>query len=66
MREGPGLPVRSDGSLPRESLFCLDVLCGTAPEPLAWHGARRVGELLGLLDSLPTLSLLCGSLLDTG
>ena len=34
MREGPGLPVRSDGSLPRESLFCLDVLCGTAPEPL--------------------------------
>ena len=61
MREGPGLPVRSDGSLPRESLFCLDVLCGTAPEPLAWHGARRVGELLGLLDSLPTLSPCCAA-----
>jgi hypothetical protein len=66
MREGPGLPIRSDGTLPRESLFCCDILRGVAPQPLAWHGARRVADLIPLLDALPTLSLLYGPLLDTG
>lgn len=66
MREGPGLPVRSDGSLPRESLFCWHILTGSAPEPLAWHGSRRVDSLLSLLDGLPTLSLLHGPSIDSG
>lgn len=66
MREGPGLPVRSDGSLPRESLFCWNILTGTAPDPLAWHGSQRVDSLLSLLEGLPTLSLLHGPLLDSG
>ena len=64
-RGGPACLCALMARSPESSLFCLDVLCGTAPEPLAWHGARRVGELLGLRFA-PYPLLLCGSLLDTG